>query len=513
MRGLPDGRWRCIFSRAIDARVGIWAFLVGACESATGFAEWYLGGNGRDSTQAVAPAPILIDEYQHHNQHSSSPVAAQAPPDMTIPRAPDDDTDRVEHLAVAVELKFLLPLLVKGKADPDAADNRPPQVIPAKLRNDAEACQRLAYRSIADTIQEAGPKSTTIHAIADGGLTERHFWETHWIVKKANSAEPGPTDDTEAYVWVGVEISSPKFPVCESHTHRQMDHVLRALMARHRLVANYTCEVHVHLGRRDGERFRLSALKRLASFLWAAEPVLRSIRDPNSPNYDNVYTWGSELRRFSRLAQAIDASEDGHRQSLMLKEKNRPCINVKQKSENSISLRGIMPDPQVLAALPPLEQRASRVDEQAIGAICKAPTHTELGRLLSGPSKQYRRLGFNFSAFGLEDERAERSPRTVEFRMMEGTVRPDLILNWVAICARVVIVAVVPDGGKFHDALWKALGTTAAGHQEGDAEVALTDEDGTLGCRKGREFSGLMQALGLPRDVYAGFEEKVIREH
>ena len=171
-----------------------------------------------------------------------------------------------------------------------------------------------------------------------------------------------------------------------------------------------------------------------------------------------------------------------------------------------------MPDPQVPVALPPLQQRASSMDAQAFGAIWDAPTHTELGRLLSGPTKQYRRLGFNFSAFGLEDDRAKRSPRTVEFRMMEGTVRPDLILNWVAICARVVKVAVVPGDEKFYGALWKALGT-AAGYQEGGAEVSVADGDGTLGCRKGREFSGLMQTLGIPRDVYAGFEEKVIREH
>ncbi len=56
--------------------------------------------------------------------------------------------------------------------------------------------------------------------------------------------------------------------------------------------------------------FSLLTLKRLATLLWLAEPTLRSIRNPNSENFNNQYTWGAEVRRYSRLATSIGVPEE-----------------------------------------------------------------------------------------------------------------------------------------------------------------------------------------------------------
>ncbi|KAK0730131.1 hypothetical protein B0H67DRAFT_474094 [Lasiosphaeris hirsuta] len=408
-----------------------------------------------------------------------------------------DEIDRPDDLAVAVEMKFLLPLLCPASADPDPNHKAPIQSV-----DTSQPYQTQAYELIAETIRTTGQNAITINAISDRNLAERDFWATHWIVKRANSAEPGPDEEAGAkqlaYVWVPVEISSPKrrAPRISSSslgglgddntkTQQQLNDVLAALCERHRLEANYTCEVHIHVGRMDGRRLALSTLKNLAMLLWLAEPRLRSIRDPRSPNINNKYTWGSEMRKYSRLAQLADKADN------FAKDDSGPLADA-------------------------FRQKMSTRDHMALGEIWAAESHLRLGLLLSGESKQFRRLGFNFSAFGEEDERARRSPPTVEFRMMEGTVESRLITSWLLICGNIVQVATLgPSDPRFILAMSRLLvaerpGGLPLGH---GAYFGSGGEAETLGVIRGREFRELMQDLGVPRSVYAGFEEKVTRDH
>ncbi|KAK1754156.1 hypothetical protein QBC47DRAFT_403543 [Echria macrotheca] len=389
------------------------------------------------------------------------------------------EDDHAKNLAVAVELKFLLPLLFDGNSDPEEEDQRPPQRISARLRYEEDAYREQAYKAIESTIQQAGFSATTIQAILAENRMENQFWDSSWIVKKANSAEPGPDEkeiSSNRYVWVSVEISSPKMPACDPNTYHNIKRVLNALNGKHRLRANYTCEVHIHLGRIDGQPFSLPTLKRLGSFLWAAEPILRSIRNPKSPNYTNIYTWGSELRTFSRLAQKISEA----------------TTQFDWQAAEDIKNAKIQ---EILGQVTPQ-------DGQAMREIWQTETHQELGQLLSGPEKKYRRLGFNFSAFGLEDDRAQRSPRTIEFRIMEGTVQHDLILNWLSICTRIGKVALQSDS-RFLSILSRLLrGLDSAGK----------NYEETPGCQ-GRMFRELMQDLGVPAAEFERLEMKVTSEH
>lgn len=404
--------------------------------------------------------PKTTSPYQEQHHLDTDDTASVESDDSCPP-------DTAQDLALAVELKFLLPLLVQGKPDPAPKDSRPVQIIP-KHQKDGRAPLLLAHESIARTIRSVHQLATTTDAISSRGLAEPNFWNSHWIVKKAGSAEPRDDDkDTggslgESYLWVSVEISSPKMRARDPATDVKIKRVLQALTTNHRLAANYTCEVHVHLGRMDGQPLALPTLQRLASLLWAAEPTLRSIRNPASPNYHNVFTWGSEMRRFSRLALDLGSS---------------------------------VPDSNP-------ESRIAR-DHEALDKIWGANSYLDLGRLLSGPTKQYRRLGFNFSSFGLEDDRAHRSPRTVEFRMMEGTTRADLIHSWVRICASVCEAAIEGTEDRFCRALGRLL------HHDDDEARDLPE---TPGAEKARAFRELMQDLGVPRSVSSGFEVKVLRD-
>ncbi|KAK3363216.1 hypothetical protein B0T25DRAFT_444196 [Lasiosphaeria hispida] len=421
-----------------------------------------------------------------------------------------DEIDRPDDLAVAIEMKFLLPLLRPASADPD-----PNHKAPIQSADTSRPYQAQAYELIAETIRTTGQNAITINAISDRNLAERDFWLTHWIVKRANSAEPGPAEEAGgrqlAYVWVPVEISSPKrrAPRISSSsslsglggdktkTQQQVNEVLAALCERHRLAANYTCEVHIHVGRMDGRRLALSTLKNLAMLLWLAEPRLRSIRDPKSPNIDNKYTWGSEMRKYSRLAQLVETMEKA---------------DSFTKDPNPLG-EDLLSNPSPASVF---RQKMSIRDHLALGEIWAAESHLGLGQLLSGEGKQFRRLGFNFSAFGEEDERARRSPPTVEFRMMEGTVESHLIISWLLICGNIIQVAMLgPSDPRFTKAMSRLLGPgVRCGFTLGyGAHYGSGSEGETLGVRRGREFRELMQDLGVPKSVYVGFEEKVTRDH
>ncbi|KXX78576.1 hypothetical protein MMYC01_204498 [Madurella mycetomatis] len=399
--------------------------------------------------------------------------------------------DLAEDMSAALEWKVLLPLLSVGVADPQPCDRRP--VVEALCQNDEHACLVQAHDGIAETIRVTGEKAVTMHAILKEDLEEKRFWESSWIVKKANSAEPLDGEKSlNGYIWVPVEICSPKMRLRDAGTRLRMQKVLTALSSSHRLAANCSCEVHIHLGHMDGRSWSLGTLKRLATLLWVAEPVLRAIRDPNSPNFNHVYTWGFEMRKHSRLAELVG--------NPMTHSSSRYAVPV-PKACSGISDYQVASTLQARNAVPVKEVKA-------ITEIWKTTSHLELGRLLSGREKKYRRLGFNFSAFGEEDERARRNPRTVEFRIMEGSVEIDLILGWLAICGTIAEAAVVKTDTRFAAALSLLL------HQADQAQhKTARNFVETLGARRGREFRELMRALGLSRSNYCGFEEKIIREN
>ncbi|KAA8636862.1 hypothetical protein SMACR_00290 [Sordaria macrospora] len=425
----------------------------------------------------VDPHRLAIESPKHGIRHSL--MEATAP------------LDTVHDLSFGVELKFLLPLLVQGERDPEPEDHR--KVNTTRLR-DSEATRReQVYECIAKSISQAGEKSTTISRITKDASHERAFWKSHWIVKKANSAEPTPEQaNLEGYVWLSVEVSSPSLPAKDAETRHRIEAVLRSLFSNHRLVANYTCEVHIHIGRTDGQSFSLSTLKRLGTLLWMGEEQIRSIRNPRSPNYHNVYTWGFETRKYSRLA--LRAQELALREHGSASHHDDVFVEDWQVTD-------------VLETHPEMQTK----DRKAIEELWKAGSHVDLGRLLSGEKKPYRRLGFNFSAFGQEDERARNNPRTMEFRMMEGTTNINYILGWLSICKALAEVAVGRSDSRYPMVLDRLIGQRHARSRSAGARRETVSE--TQGQRCGREFREMMDDLGVPRDVYRDLEAKVTLEN
>lgn len=373
---------------------------------------------------ATAPAALT-------GLKKAPPAPAPAPVSPTPTLTPDPD--RPALLALGLELKFLVPLLRAAHPDPTPSDPRP--APPTPHADDPPRLLAQATDLVCAALSAAGQRAIAAADIEARGGQESDFWAGHWVVKRSNSAEAGP-GAPGAYVHAPLEISSPRMPALEGRTREVVADVVRALEGCCRLVVNYTCEMHVHVGRSDGASPSLTTLQNLAALSWLCEPTLRLLKDPASPNFEHVYTWSSPLRERSRLAAVADGGgTDG------------------AAARNAYALR----------------------------AVFAARTTVELGKLMSGEEKRYRRLGFNFSSFGLEDERAGRSPRSVEVRFFEDYRGVEEILGWVEVCVAMGTLAVEEGRGRF----WRAVGELSGGDGGGSARERMERLLGMLGVEKG----------------------------
>lgn len=382
--------------------------------------------------------------------------------------------DKVEDITVAVELKFLTPYLPPG-----ASENNHNGFISVPRSHYAEAgdqLQEVAFTSIANTIEEVlNVRAMSCYELQRLGIQERDVWESCWIVKKSNSAEPTLDDPLyEGYLWVPVEINSPMISGTGNAIQPLIEAVLCGIKSRHRIVTNHTCELHVHVGRRDGELFSLLTMKKLATLCWLGEPILRTLKDPKSPNFNHTYTWSSPMTKYSRLAIALRNKEN----HALICRKESGCLKVLMKTVR--------------------DEVEEETNEQcaAVKAIWRTRSHLELGRLLSGSERQYRRLGFNFSALGQEDERARKGPKTVEFRFLEGPLSDEIVLAWIHICSMLVEISVT-EGGIYN-------------HFRGTLRWLWNYDDKQP---KDHNFATLMEELGVEREIYRPLQSKIRNDH
>lgn len=342
-----------------------------------------------------------------------------------------------------------------------------------------------------------GVSATTGHRIREQNLDRGDFWRTHWIVYKANSAVPpylsfeGGNPDRpvldqaaegyRAHVWVPSEVCSPKlYWRCRGAALEATRGVCEALGERFGAVANHSCEVHVHVGRHDGLFFSLRSMKNLATLLWLAEPILRSLKDPRSRNFDHTYTWSFAWRQHSRLALALDADRTSTGGGQTTEDLYTGGADDLDSFLNKLDGAGF----------PGGHHHMADEDRRALGAIWRASGHEELGRMLCGPDRVHRRLGFNFHSLAGEDERGRNSPRTVEFRFLEGLNDKDVVSGWVQVCLGLAELAVGGGAGAGAKENWRFR----------DMVVLLLDMPGTWSLDA--KFAAVMRGLGLPEETY-----------
>ncbi|KKY35587.1 hypothetical protein UCDDA912_g04368 [Diaporthe ampelina] len=226
-------------------------------------------------------------------------------------------------------------------------------------------------------------------------------------------------------------------------------------------------------------------MKKLATVLWLSEPILRGLKDPRSRNFDHTYTWGFPWRDHSRIALALQGRLPGGQTIDDLSTGPEDDFDTFLARANNARLTGDGDD-----AL-----RFAGVHRQALRAIWRASTHAELGRMLCGTGRKYRRLGFNFHALGGEDARARASPRTVEFRFLEGCIDEGVVAGWVRVCVALAKLATDQvEDWEFYDMVVLLLGMPG---------------DWPLDAR----FAAMMHELGVARAAYEPLRAIVRRNY
>ncbi|KAJ4409204.1 hypothetical protein N0V82_009519 [Gnomoniopsis sp. IMI 355080] len=340
----------------------------------------------------------------------------------------------------------------------------------------------------------------------------RDFWKTHWMVYKANSACPPfmtyfqddpdrsvfDTDhpDFKKFVWTPVEICSPiLYWTQKAEALDNLTRIIAAVKKQFNVVANASTECHVHVGRSDGRFYSLKTLKKLATLLWLSEPLLRALKDPGSPNYDHHYTWSYPWRDNSRIAMALNRTlpEVGTIDDLYSGKAYDFEAFLLKLNEARIAWGD--------ETYRPLEEH-----RQALRAIWRASDHHELGQMLRGPDQKLRRLGFNFYALEA-DAAGESTPRTIEFRFLEGFMDGKIVPAWVRLCGELVDISTQEDtqegGGGGGDENWEFYDAVAF--------LLKLPPDWPLDA----QFSAFMHELGqdrVPRSVREPLQA-IIRKH
>lgn len=370
--------------------------------------------------------------------------------------------DKAEDITLAVELKFLI------LQDLDTLDYPVRPFVPHRpehLRNSMTQSETQLWKDNWAAVAQAmnalpGVDALTSHQIQEQGLGHTDYWKTHWIVYKANSAVPpyltyhlGDPDhpvldemapEYSKQAWTPVEICSPLlYWTQKDEALSTLKRILSTINKKFGTIVNHSTETHTHLGRVDGKFYSLNTMKKIATLLWLSEPILRGLKDPRSPNFDHAYTWSYPIRRCSRIALAQEGQLPGGQTVDDL---------YTGRSDDLHRFLAKLDDARGTAATGAAQHNGctfSAENRQALTAIWRAIDHQELGRMLSGPERKYRRLGFNFHSLGQEDDRARESPRTVEVRFLEGFVDDTVVPAWVRLCGELVELATEEQGDDY----------------------------------------------------------------
>lgn len=362
--------------------------------------------------------------------------------------------------------------------------------------------------------------------------------------------------DYDKNVWTPVEICSPILSWSrKDDALSTLKRVIGVVNDKFDAVSNPSTETHVHIGRADGKFFSLRTMKKLATLLWLSEPLLRAVKDPRSPNFTHHYTWSYAWREHSRIALALGASRKGHMHGLAppptpttttttttattTTTTSATSTTTLEGARGARSLHDLVSGPPCdfdefetmlqdarpagvsftgadgvdgvhVESAPPLSHRPDAYlaegpggsgggsHRQALRAIWRTADHRELGHLLRGPERKFRRLGFNFHA--LEQDASEPGPRTVEVRFLEGFLDTEVIAAWVRLCGELVDLAT--------DGMEEGCGEQGGAEQEEeeeeeedwefyDAVALLLDLPGEWPLEA--RFSAFMNGLGSGR--------------
>ncbi|KAK5634116.1 hypothetical protein RRF57_009830 [Xylaria bambusicola] len=173
-----------------------------------------------------------------------------------------------------VEIEFLIATLFMGTEDPDEGVKDLPPVL--RIPNEALG-DRYGYvnRLVKEVLDEFLPPKSPLTTVGNESMRSILQQYNEWTVD--HDASVGQVGNS-LYQIVGVEVKTP-VQFSSPNSFKAVSLGISAITSRFRCTVNIRCGLHVHVGA-VSELLPLEQMRRLASLVYATEPLLYSLHDP-----------------------------------------------------------------------------------------------------------------------------------------------------------------------------------------------------------------------------------------
>ncbi|KAK1983608.1 hypothetical protein LZ30DRAFT_587969 [Colletotrichum cereale] len=380
-----------------------------------------------------------------------------------------EETEGVSPYTFGIELEFLVPYSLVNTPDPHYDDPRwiyrHDPVSPA----DVKALYKTVYAAnanyLASLLASAGHLSATFDTLIDDtdpndaaipasaletileeagdpplyfvkGLDPRYqIWHVHRdsSLSRSHRVEAGHAGH------LGVEISSPILRARPADFDKVFD-VLKVLRGGARPMLDPSCGLHVHVG--DIRGFSLRGLKKIATLVWAAELVLYSLVHPSREwNTMTVpISKGSTLACVEKLPEyTID-------------------FDLQNPDTKGAQMEAMRLSAEIEAHVP-MDNIPQRLRDEIL-QLWSVSSEYGLVRLLQPDSGCKSGVSFLSIQSSIDNQPGTEEPYyggTVKFRLLEGTLDPELIAYWTKLVLRIVQRGTQTQPAEYYGMLEKIL--------------------------------------------------------
>ncbi|KAI5865138.1 hypothetical protein GGS23DRAFT_557861 [Durotheca rogersii] len=407
---------------------------------------------------AAETLPEMLPEFEHNGLSWNAL--------LKLPR----DNHATSAITYGIELQFLVPILSQNQPDPHPNDRRP--VIRAK----EDAIESDVFDLVSDRILNIIRSGTRVPAWTHPGppypgpeviatldpesqAVARMPAYSQWVAEIDQSLVP-PYNLYPMYSWVGVKVKSSKRNTSWDNHFDQVGKVIVALRDTLRMRLGPTTSLMVHVGFAAWDISTLEIgpefLRVFCTLWWFIEPQVQCLADRSRHTHSEcqLLTQRSRLHRTPQAELVEELTKNGSYDGTWKLFYDRVSALVPQ----ALIPRRLSDE---------LEAIWSAEDAKAIAQMMAVPVVIGIVMEETGavaPFSTWGRGSVGFQGFcqGAWPESVKGNndgeTGTIEFRSMEGTLDPLLIVNWLAVVIRLVDFARRGNHDDIRAIIHKALG-------------------------------------------------------
>ncbi|KAI1453468.1 hypothetical protein F4805DRAFT_366417 [Annulohypoxylon moriforme] len=340
-------------------------------------------------------------------------------------------------ITYGIELQFLVPVLLSDRRDPHPSDPREATVVDSVVDSESAVTRDILHilRGLAEvpTTTHLGPPYPTREAFdkldQESQAVSGRAEYSQWIVTIDNSLIPYQDPFHTDYIWVGVKVKSNKRNLSQAGHFDQIGKAIGVLRANLRIRVPSTTSLSIHVGEtgRDEQTWDSGPVffRTFCTMWWFLERYVMQLAHPSRLTNEACLP----LRENSQISR-------------------NPIEELEKDEMHSVDYAHMYQKMQYIIPL------LTGPEMTIIQSFWKAKNAATICQRLTVPVNKWVRMGvmqmpvpgegkgsIGFSGFcrrALPEINVHNNGHTgtIEFRCMEGTLDPLLIINWLAVVTR-----------------------------------------------------------------------------